>query len=168
MDSHSTDLGPYLAYLRSMQIPIEGAREEVRLNVGGWRFFLRSLAPGDKRDMAAISREGQVISDKVQDHWQRFLSQSGIPERDLADRALWLLGRGALVDEHFPLADKSVRQVVEVPSLAQSTDGTVTLKLWTVSPPNMNSPYRLTITAPPSGAASIEYKHWKDMRPKKR
>lgn len=162
VDAAKSDLDGYRKYLESTKIASDDAKEAPELALNGWRFFLRSTMPGDKRDAATISPNGEIVSERIKNQWNAFLGQAGVSAADLANRSVWLLGQSGVVDKDS-VADKAAKQLVAPPSLKRESDGTLVLTFWQISPPNMSSPYRVTITAHRTGDATIESTFWKDV-----
>jgi len=155
----TTDLPRYVAYLTKIGSPTDDLYEAENLRVGDWRFYMRGSSM-PKQNAVGLDSAGRVVGAGAGDQWHAFLSTPGLdPAAALAAYA-WLTSSGVVIP-HVKIKDPVAAKLVAPTTLERAPDGTLTLTGWTISPPDMQTPYRVQIIAPPAGTARIEHASWK-------
>lgn len=156
------DTARYIEWMAKRGTPItDKAREDTNLRVGDWGFFDHGPRPGSFRDRAALDRSGHVVVPSDRGDWHAFLATSGLDAAAALKRAAWLFNSSGL--EPATAGKVNNKDKVTAPTLATAKDGTITFQGFWVSPPNMSAPMRVTITAPPKGAATLVFESAKKL-----
>jgi hypothetical protein len=159
----------YKEYLTARGKPTDAIAEKAEWK-SAWRYFFRSAGRVGKGDEAAIGPDGKIVAGDVKDHWHAFLSQPGVDAVHLAARVIWVTSHmGDVADPgDRDLAGTPQQKVVTKPTLVRAGDGTITLTFWAVTPPEMDTPYRVILTAPPSGPGRYETTGWEEVAKQKK
>jgi hypothetical protein len=149
----------YRAFLAQSGQPASDLHEAKQLRKGDWRYFYRGARPGEKRAEVAISHGGEIVDKSHQEAWHAFLTQPGLTAEELAERFCWLHGNMALVDAQMSSHWRDAQAAVAPAAFVPDAHGRV-LRFWVVYPPNMSTPFRVTVSAQKQARPKVEIVNW--------
>jgi hypothetical protein len=153
------DVSRYQSYLAAKGIQASELHEEERLRVGSWRFYY--AGPATRREhQVGLDDAGHAITVEDKSTWNALLSTPEVDAPSAHKLIAWLMGRAGPIVPGHNLSDPAAAAKLTAPTLERAADGSVTFTGWVLYPPNMNTPYRITVKAPKSGAATVENTVW--------
>lgn len=124
-----------------------------------WHFYTVDVPGGWPSQPAAVSTAGLVAAREAPGGWQALL-QAG-PAETVGARVGWLLGNPVVLSAADPVEPGAT---IAAPALTTPSPGAVQLTMWVAWPPQVSAPYRVQLTAMPDGTATIDERHWSELK----